>query len=72
MFSVVIDDIKQDGLVPEAHAFCVGDGPQSTRDGGNLSPAIGWSDAPEGTRSFALMMCDPDAPRDRTQANNLC
>lgn len=30
--------------------------------GGNLSPALEWSGAPEGTASFALMMHDPDAP----------
>ncbi len=30
--------------------------------GGNLSPALSWSDPPAGTKSFALMMHDPDAP----------
>jgi len=28
----------------------------------NPSPALAWSDAPAGTRSFALIMHDPDAP----------
>lgn len=31
-------------------------------DGGNQSPQIAWSDAPAGTRSFAVTMYDPDAP----------
>ena len=30
--------------------------------GGNISPALSWSNAPAGTQSFALLMHDPDAP----------
>ena len=30
--------------------------------GRNVSPALEWTDAPAGTRSFALTMYDPDAP----------
>jgi Raf kinase inhibitor-like YbhB/YbcL family protein len=30
--------------------------------GGNISPALAWSNAPAGTRSFALLVHDPDAP----------
>jgi Raf kinase inhibitor-like YbhB/YbcL family protein len=30
--------------------------------GENVSPALAWSDAPAGTKSFALMVHDPDAP----------
>jgi Raf kinase inhibitor-like YbhB/YbcL family protein len=30
--------------------------------GANLSPALAWTDPPAGTRSFALIVDDPDAP----------
>lgn len=33
-----------------------------TCDGVDLSPALVWSGAPAGTRSFALIADDPDAP----------
>jgi Raf kinase inhibitor-like YbhB/YbcL family protein len=33
-----------------------------TGEGEDVSPALSWSKVPEGTRSFALICHDPDAP----------
>ena len=33
-----------------------------TCEGSDTSPALAWSDAPAGTKSFALIVDDPDAP----------
>ena len=41
-----------EGSIPALH----------TCDGGDRSPALQWSGAPANTRSFALIVDDPDAP----------
>lgn len=43
--------VGKDGLLPERFGG----------DGKNLSPAVRWSGAPAGTRSFVVLMEDPDA-----------
>lgn len=50
-------DFSADGRLAEAQAYR-GDG----CEGGNLSPQLSWSVAPAQTRSFALLVHDPDAP----------
>src|SRR5581483_2349672 len=34
-----------------------------SRDGENISPPLEWRGAPEGTRGYALIVEDPDAPK---------
>ncbi len=48
----------------ESSAFTSGQPiPQKhTCDGADQSPPLAWSDAPQGTKSFALIADDPDAP----------
>ena len=56
-FTLSSPDIAPGGRIAEAQVF---DG--FGCKGGNVSPALAWSNVPEGTRSFALMVHDPDAP----------
>ena len=47
------------GRIPAEFAMGVADG-----FGGNRNPQLHWSDVPAGTRSFALLCIDTDAPTD--------
>jgi hypothetical protein len=38
---------------------------QYTCEGADISPPLGWSGAPQGTKSFVLIVDDPDAPDPR-------
>ncbi len=43
---------EADGEIPSRH----------TCEGGDISPPLAWTGAPAGTKSFALVVDDPDAP----------
>jgi Raf kinase inhibitor-like YbhB/YbcL family protein len=48
--------LEVSGIEPDAPLSVV-----HAADGDNASPPLAWSGAPEGTRSFAILMEDPDA-----------
>lgn len=56
-FELHSPDIAEGAMLTKAQVFsgfgCTGD---------NVSPALAWSGAPEGTKSLALTVYDPDAP----------
>ena len=56
-FRLTSPDVAEGGRIADAQVFngfgCAG---------GNRAPALAWSDAPAGTRSFAVTVYDPDAP----------
>ena len=52
MFTLTSPTFASEAPIPERH----------TCDGADLSPALEWNDPPAGTRSFALIVDDPDAP----------
>ena len=53
----------EDGApVPDEHCFMVASPDGHANLGPNRSPELRWSDVPDGTQSFAIILVDPDAP----------
>jgi Raf kinase inhibitor-like YbhB/YbcL family protein len=68
--SVESDSFEHGDRVPANHAFGVPDGQgKAAAEGGNRSPHLRWSGAPEGAQSFAVIVFDPDVPADVSDAN---
>ncbi len=51
-FTISSEVFKDGGMIPRKY----------TCDGLDVSPPLTWKGAPEGTKSFALIVDDPDAP----------
>ena len=51
-FTLSSTDLRDGGVLPDAQVYAKG----------NASPQLSWSGAPEGTRSYAITVFDPDAP----------
>lgn len=59
-FSVSSNSFKDGDYLPKDHILSADFGFGCA--GGNSSPHLKWSGAPQGTKSFALTCYDPDAP----------
>jgi Raf kinase inhibitor-like YbhB/YbcL family protein len=59
-FKVVSDSFKDGDYLGKDHVMSADFGFGCA--GGNTSPHLKWSGAPEGTKSFAITCYDPDAP----------
>ena len=60
--SVTVDGYSNGQPIPEKFAFCAPCAENHVKMSTNVSPAISWAGAPEGTRSFAIICVDPDVP----------
>ncbi|MDO6824705.1 YbhB/YbcL family Raf kinase inhibitor-like protein [Marinobacter sp. 1_MG-2023] len=64
-----VEGIEEGKPVPEIFAFGVFNREEHMSFGPNRSPDMFWEGAPEGTKSFAVMMFDPDVPSVADDAN---
>lgn len=55
--------------IPETFAFGVFSEEDHMSFGPNRNPELEWSDAPEGTKSFVVIMFDPDVPSKADDVN---
>jgi len=67
-FVIESSSIADGRPIPEVHAVATptADG-RAEMAGADRSPHLRWSGEPDGTRSFALSVVDPDVPADRTR-----
>lgn len=66
---LTVQGIEDQQPIPETFAFGVpGEGEPMTL-GANRNPALTWSEVPDNTRSFAVLVVDPDVPGDPSDVN---
>lgn len=59
---------KDNALIPVEQAYCRPTEDGKSENGINRRPSIVWTKGPEGTKSYAIVMVDPDVPTDFTDA----
>lgn len=66
---VSVGSVKSGKMIPNKYAFCVPAAQGHVAAGPNISPSIKWSKGPRGTKSYAIIVTDPDVPTIRDNMN---
>ena len=66
---VTLDRVANGNTIPGEYAFCVPAQQGHVTFGSDKNPKVSWSGAPKGTRSFAVIVVDPDVPSVPTNVN---
>ncbi|MCH8497800.1 MAG: YbhB/YbcL family Raf kinase inhibitor-like protein [Marinobacter sp.] len=57
-----VQGVAENQPIPERFAFGVFNAEAHMSFGPNRNPEVSWTDVPEGTQSFVILMVDPDVP----------
>jgi Raf kinase inhibitor-like YbhB/YbcL family protein len=66
---VTVDGVPSGKAIPAQYAFCVPAQQGHVTLGANKNPKLSWSGTPKATRSFAVIVVDPDVPSVPTDVN---
>ena len=69
LLEVKVNGIKPGERLDDKYAACIHTTGEKHAKGNNINPEISWSGAPTNTKSFALIVVDPDVPFDLANAN---
>jgi Raf kinase inhibitor-like YbhB/YbcL family protein len=67
---VHVDTIKNGDMLANKYAFCAPAAQGHTTGGGNINPSISWSKGPRGTKSYAIILYDPQSPAEHREMMN--
>jgi len=67
--TVTLDGVANGKAMPGQYAFCVLAQQGHVTLGSDKNPKVSWSGAPKSTRSFAVIVVDPDVPSVPTDVN---
>ena len=66
---ISVQGISEGQPIPGQFAFAVPHAEEHISLSDNRNPKVSWDDVPEGTRSFAVLVVDPDVPSDASDVN---
>ena len=66
---VTVEGIGENGRLAKRYAQCIATADGKSTKGENLRPTVSWTDGPEGTKSYAIVVADADVPADLSIAN---
>jgi Raf kinase inhibitor-like YbhB/YbcL family protein len=67
---VTVGSIENEKMVPAKHAFCAAAKENHVKAGGDVSPSVSWSKGPNGTKSYAIILYDTEAPAEQREKMN--